>query len=133
MNGHLDACEMLIKLGASIELGNLSEKTLLQYAIESQCQKVISFFTALENQRTKYSLYMAQTPTWTNANELNSSLPVYMTPKNSEKNTNVKKQSTLMSSVITGNKKLNDYESRPAKRSRTVGASLENNETVIFY
>lgn len=129
MNGHLAACEILIKLGVSIELSNLSEKTLLQYAIESQCQEVIFLFNTLEKRRTKYPLYMTQTSAWNN--ELNySAFSSHVTPKAAEKNMNFKKQSTLMNSVITGTKKHENYDSKPAKRFRP---AAESNKTVIFF
>lgn len=129
MNGHLAACETLIKLGANIELANLSEKSLLQYAIESQCQEVICLFSALENQRAKYSLYMTQTSTLNN--DINySNIALCIAPKKVEKSTNSKKQSTLMNSVVTRNKKDEEFNSKPpAKRCRT---AVENKKTVTL-
>lgn len=49
----MNASKLLVQLGANIDLGDISEKSILQYAMESHNEHVIAYFTELEKKKTK--------------------------------------------------------------------------------
>lgn len=116
----------MIKLGANIDLGDLNDKSILQYAIESNNDKVIEYFTAFENQNSKSVNNFKQVtePTWQNTENQNLTS---LASKTVDKYIAKKQKNSSLTKI----KSPSDNSPKPAKRVKTVPVNLENNEEVI--